>query len=770
MKKFRIVLAICLLTFLCLSGCGDKKEEGSEKAGNIASKDYVYKASEIDLGLGVDEQINRLFRVGDDIYGYGYSWNEEGNNTVLLYKIGKEGATEKNYSIAFESDTSFNWINMDSEGNLYGIKSVSRQISGTGSETEESIDGEGTEEYVEDYYLTKMNMQGEEAYSVYLNEISEIKKLQEENGYLYINNFIFNQGKAIYLIIYGNLLKFDMDGNLLEVFSEREELERADYINTIDGKTIAVIYGDTGISLATVDLEKGTFGEEYTISGVSYEYSFYPGVGYDLYLVNMYGLYGYNLGDADKTQLMSYIDSDFDFYNLYQVMGITDKELLAMYDDPEDGERVLAKFTKVPPEEVKERQEITLAMAYTDWNVRREAVKFNKSNEAYRISILDYASLYSTEDDYKAGVKQLNTDIVSGKIPDIILLDDAMPVDSYINKKLFEDLKPYIEQDSALDINGFMPNIIEAFSVDGKLYTLVPSYTLLTIMAKTADVGNERGWTVQEVKDLLASKPEGTQFLADVTRNEMMERCITMSGNQFIDWEKGSCNFNSDEFIQMLEFISTFPEEINNDIWIEDEYWNNYESMWREGKVLALATSIGDFRGYSYTEKGTFGEKVTMIGFPSFNGEGSVIQPGQQLALSSKSKCKEGAWEFLRVFLQDEYQENIYGLPISIKCLDKLAARAMEKPYYMDENNEKVEYDDTYYISGVEIVIPPMTAQETEELKEQLYSFTQVYKFDEALFNIINEEAAPYFAGQKSVRDVAGIIQSRVQIYVNENR
>ena len=181
MKKFRIVLAICLLTFLCLSGCGDKKEEGSEKAGNIASKDYVYKASEIDLGLGVDEQINRLFRVGDDIYGYGYSWNEEGNNTVLLYKIGKEGATEKNYSIAFESDTSFNWINMDSEGNLYGIKSVSRQISGTGSETEESIDGEGTEEYVEDYYLTKMNMQGEEAYSVYLNEISEIKKLQEEN-------------------------------------------------------------------------------------------------------------------------------------------------------------------------------------------------------------------------------------------------------------------------------------------------------------------------------------------------------------------------------------------------------------------------------------------------------------------------------------------------------------------------------------------------------------------------------------------------------------
>ena len=38
------------------------------------------------------------------------------------------------------------------------------------------------------------------------------------------------------------------------------------------------------------------------------------------------------------------------------------------------------------------------------------------------------------------------------------------------------------------------------------------------------------------------------------------------------------------------------------------------------------------------------------------------------------------------------------------------------------------------------------------------------------LINIITEEAAPYFAGQKNVNEVADIIQNRVQIYVNENR
>ena len=35
---------------------------------------------------------------------------------------------------------------------------------------------------------------------------------------------------------------------------------------------------------------------------------------------------------------------------------------------------------------------------------------------------------------------------------------------------------------------------------------------------------------------------------------------------------------------------------------------------------------------------------------------------------------------------------------------------------------------------------------------------------------IINEEVASFWAGQKSASDVAGIIQSRVEIYVNENR
>ena len=36
------------------------------------------------------------------------------------------------------------------------------------------------------------------------------------------------------------------------------------------------------------------------------------------------------------------------------------------------------------------------------------------------------------------------------------------------------------------------------------------------------------------------------------------------------------------------------------------------------------------------------------------------------------------------------------------------------------------------------------------------------------MMNIINEEAAAYFSGQKSAEEVAKIVQSRMQVYLSE--
>lgn len=756
MKKKIYILGLLAAAIAALAGCGRNKN-GSDTGQTVSAKDYVYKVEELSFSTE-ENNISSLMKAGDKIYAYGYHYNGENNTAKIeLLSLNTDGSLKEKNEIVLKENESMNSLIPDGQGNIYAVKNIYN------SEPE----GEGN--YQDLYYLVKLTEKGEEVFSVELNTMPELDEINTED-YFYTGNILFKDD-FVYVSIIGNYVKFDKDGNFQKILknSEGNSLEGVNLYVLESGKVAALTYEEDGVYIAHVDLESGAFSDKAKVPGSSYEYSVYTGVGYDLYLVNSYGVYGYNVGAEDKTQLMSYIDSDLGVYTVYNVIPVNEKEFLATYDDMENYMTKVGKFTKVEPKDVKDKTVLTLACAGMDWDIRGAVVKFNKSNENYRITIQDYSSLYGTENDYMAGINRLNADIVSGKVPDILVVNSNIPFESYVSKGMIEDIKPYIEKDEELDINQYMPNIMEAYSVEGKLYSLVPYYMISTIVAKASDVGEERGWTVQEAMDLLATKPEGTQLLNYATRDSMLINSMTIAGNQFIDWDTGKCNFDSDSFMQLLEFLKQFPEELNDEDL--DAYWQNYDSMWREGRVIAQMASISGFRDYNYMEKGTFGEKITIIGFPSSNEDGSAIIAGMQLAMSSKSSNKEGVWEFLRYFLTDEYQNEVNGgLPLSIRRLDELAAEAMKNPTYIDENGNEVETTDTFYLNGIEIPIEPMTEEEVESLKKELYSFTQTYSYNENLIQIVQEETAAFFSGQKSAKEVAGIIQSRAQIYVNENR
>lgn len=764
MKK-KIILLVLLILMFVIAGCGKK---GNKPSPSDSSKNntLVYRMEDLKLSDDPYSSI-RMIRAGDKFLTCEHVWPEDGGSAYLKFgELSENGENKPLFLLDGLENGHYNSIEADSD-NLYMIKNTFFYDGVIDEETGETIE-EG--DYHEEYYLVKVSMDGEELFSINLSDIPEIKKLEEMAGYMNAYG-MFLDNDNIYISCVGVYVCFDKEGNLRKVlgsYGEETEFGSANFIPLLDGRVAATVYEENGISIALADMEGSSIGEKHTLPG-SYGYSFYPGIGYDMYITDSYGMYGYNIGNEELTPLLNYVDSDFAIWGLNSVMAVNEKEFYGSYESLDGGNSGLAKFTKLDPSEVKEKKILTLAMAYTDWGIRSEVIKFNKNNDEYRISIQDYSSMYATEADYNAGITRLNTDIVSGKVPDILLLDESMPVDSYMTKGLFEDLKPYIEQDSELDINNFMPNIIDMCSKNDKLYMLVPNFYIQTLVAKTSEVGAERGWTVQEAMDLWDSKPEGTEFLNGMTKVDMLNECMNFASSQFIDWESGKCSFNSEDFIRMLEFVNRFPEKIDDDYY-SDDYWENYDSQWRTGKVITSQSYIGDFRNYNNIRKSLFGEDITMIGFPSADNDGSVVMPGIQLCMSAKSSDKDGAWEFLRIFLTDEYQSNIYGFKLNTNYLKEMAKEATQKPYYEDENGNKVEYDDTAYIDGMEIVIDPMTQEEADAFLDQLYSFHQMYRFDESLHEIINEEAAAYFSGQKSAQDVAGIIQSRVQIYVNETR
>lgn len=97
-------------------------------------------------------------------------------------------------------------------------------------------------------------------------------------------------------------------------------------------------------------------------------------------------------------------------------------------------------LNKVKASDVKEKEIITYACADMDYNVKAKILSFNKQNEKYRIELKDYSA-------YENPSKQLNMDVTTGKIPDILDLRWGISRDQLAKKGVFTDLYPLMEKD-----------------------------------------------------------------------------------------------------------------------------------------------------------------------------------------------------------------------------------------------------------------------------------------------------------------------------------
>ena len=628
-----------------------------------------------------------------------------------------------------------------------------------------SLDGDMDDYYYssETYNLVKRDAEGNELWK------AQISPKEEGENYYMVSAVMVAGDKGLLIsdTLGLHLYSFE-DGSLVK------DIDCSEYMNSESGNSMQIFKKDNGDVIAAlgtdenylfynVDFDGAKINPIENASVSQYKYSVYSGVGYDLFLSDSEAVYGYNFGDQEPTMIMNFVDSDISSYGLYQLVCISDTSFMCII--PGDEAYSLAIMTKVHPKDVKDKKTITLGCNYIDYDVRSHVVQFNKTNDEYRIVINDY-SKYDTEDDYTLGATKLSTDIVSGNVPDILVLDNDMPVDSYISKGLFEDMTSYFQNDEELSKINYLDNVMEVLKTDGKMYKLIPSFYVETVAAAKEDVGDVNTWTIDDLENLVKKKNiEYKNIFGPLSRDDVFEMALSLSGSQFIDWSKLTCSYNSEAFIHLLELVNEFPEELQ-----DDDYYADTSAYWREGKAIASRFYLGSFSDYNYEAKGSYGKDIALVGFPSDNGSGSALYPNLQLTMSSTSKNKDGCWQFMRYFLSNEYQDTIESSwPMSKDKIDKLAETAKKRPSYIDDaTGKEVEYDDTYYIGESEIIIDPMNDDEINTVLAYLDTVNQVGNYNDAVRSIIFEEAAAFFSGQKTAAEVADIIQSRVQIYVNE--
>lgn len=800
MMKRGAALLLALTLTLGLAACGKDKDNGTEQ---LTGKVYVPEF--LDFNLDV-EYISGGCATGDAVYLMG-SKSQEREETdpatgeilyyydeiYSLYRIPLDGSDPVKLE-AYQPTA----LPEGTEGNV-GVESITAADDGTIWLTEHV--GVYTFDLPENF-----NPENDDKWNYHTYEESIIRRQLDasgnEIGRVDISDLA---GKLGVEYVYANL--FDRAGNLYAV-TETEIIMLDPQLNkvfSVEGEDIAgsptllsngrlgllnYIYDEekeTGAwTMKTVDPEAQDWGEEYTLPENAY--NAYPGGGeYLFYYQNGDSIYGYKAGAAEGEKIFSWIDSDINRSNMEFFSFLPDGRVVVVTREwQSDNSKVeLAIMTATDRSQLPEKTTLTYATMYLGYDVRSQIIEFNKTSDKYRIEVRDYSE-FATAEDSSAGLTRLNTEIVAGNVPDM-LETGSIPLRQYAAKGLLEDLWPFIEGDT--DIGGragVMEHVLNAAEQDGKLYEIFTNFAIRTVAGPKNIVGDRMSWTLADLQEALAKMPEGCAIFGQTdTKTDMLSNVMAQNADSFVDWSTGQCRFDSEDFKALLAFCNSFPAEYD---------WENSQDEWEDpytriisGKQMLTSVYFSQLRWDFLENDGLFKSQggAAFIGYPREDGGvGSSFTTNGGVAMSAACKDKEGAWSFMRTRLlsqsTDEESARYWSnFPVNKADFDKMVEEAMTVQYeqdengqpLLDENGQPIEIKETWWISDDLQLEQGAVTQEQYDRFMALYNATDsVYYFDEAIYDIVADMAGAYFAGDRSLDDTAAQIQSRVTLYVNENR
>lgn len=772
-RKLKKIMSFVLASAMTLSlaACGDTQGNNGEQGNNVGNgtevKEFVYVPEFLEIQEENVSYYNMKY-VGDSLYYESYSFDEAtGMSSENIVKYSLTDKTSSVIPIQLGEEVSLGEYAILSDGSIYAICN--------------DYSGEpGPEGYTEPKrMLCKFGADGTE---IFAKDLAEDMPQDMENTYI---QYIAVDGEnRLYLSADSKILLLDAEGNYQGTVDTGEN-----WINSMgcgkDGKVYFSYYDNTAeelsFVLAAVDFDKRAVGESYKgfISGNGN--GLYAGRDHDFLIGSGSSVYCYDLQSQKSEKLFDWLDSDINGNNATCMGQLEDGRILAVINDWENNDNGIALLTKTNASEVAPRETIVIGAMYSSSQLQSAAVKFNKSNDKYRISIRTYMDIMSySETAYNDAVTRMNNDITSNNCPDIIDLRNVN-IQRLAAKGVFEDLNPYLES-SSLNRDDFVESIIEAYTYDDVLVSIPANFQLQTVVGSASELGGKEGWTIDEMIAYADEYPDA-QLFDYSDKDSILSLCMMFNESSFIDWSTGECRFDTPEFKSLLAFVNRFPDEYQY-----EDGGASTPTRIQNREILLDRAYIYDFNEIQlYMEM--FGGDVACIGYPTTDGSsGTGIMAEQAYAITSKSSKKDGAWQFIEGILTPVEDENEntrggmqwWGFPNNRKSLSAMAEEAVEVEYLTDENGELVKDENgdpipmgggggVGYEDGWSYTYRIPTQEEVDIILNLIENARAVAGSSDEILKIISEEAAPYFHGQKSVDEAAAIIQSRINIYVSEN-
>ena len=292
--------------------------------------------------------------------------------------------------------------------------------------------------------------------------------------------------------------------------------------------------------LRVVDKAAQDWGETYPLPARTYRDFVYDGSGEALfYYLKGESLYAWRQGEEE--QVLDWMAASVDGTQVRSLAVLPDGRVAAVMSVHSGTGAGFFLLTPVEAGALPERQRLTYGTMDMVSSERTAILAFNRTNPDYYIEATDYAQ----GEDRAAGRTRLVTEVLAGKGPDIVNIGQ-LGADYWETAGLLEDLWPYIDADPEIGRGDLMERVFQAYERDGKLYQIGSEFRIMTFTGAAEVVGGEMTWTGEALWAALEAMPEGCVPLSIYgSKENMLRLLLSLYGERFVDWEAGTCAFES---------------------------------------------------------------------------------------------------------------------------------------------------------------------------------------------------------------------------------
>lgn len=509
--------------------------------------------------------------------------------------------------------------------------------------------------------------------------------------------------------------------------------------------------------LKVFDPDKGTFTDNNALLQEGSQwgaYEYYPGSEYDLYYRNDNGLYGYNAGES-PVLLINWVTSGIYINSMHALAVHPNGRFLISETMGESiwDETTLSWFSPAVSESTRQIVKVSYVNYSGVSEIPGAAIAFNSSQDTYLVICEEYESANGAGA-YATMLTGLDKAILDGSLGDLVMLESEEDVLKYGNKGVFADLYQWINEKEIFNC------IRELYETDGSLYALPQKfsvYSFLTDEGYTAD-----DWTIEAFLSLAEENSnERLTALSGTLLQDIFTDCVLAS---FVNLKNRTCDFSSPAFSDIMEYL----KQTQNDTLAEGAY---EPSSYISDRIRLYRDVIVRFS--DYIQASVFygpNADVQWLGYPTAEGGKMKVQAQNPYAITANSNVKEGAWAFLSFLLSGDrvdFNDRMSGFPVLRETLADWFAIEEGQYYHIGVDGGVSAGGKSEPKEGDILVLQADDAMYNEILS-WLDNISALLAIPKAIRDIFTEELSVYLSGTRSAEETAQIMQSRMQLYLNE--